>query len=156
MAKDDIEIKLQPWLHPDYEDSDEDICKARDCLERVTLAIQSLCVGKGDVRSRLQDAILQLVPLREEDFPSRLRYEFRKIMQQSTKYDDSDTDRERIVSRLKDEFPGDTSEIEAWGESWRETRLRSTMRRIRRSTGEKIAWDVWHLFLVLRKVAKAV
>lgn len=149
MAKDDIEIELKPWLHPYYKDSDEDIRKAGDVLERMTLAIQSLCVGEGDVRSRLEDAILQLVPLREEDFPSRLRCEFRKIMQQSTRYDDSDTDREGIVSRLKEKFPGNAAELDTWGESWKETRLRSTMRRIRRSTGKKIAQDIWHLFEAL-------
>ena len=73
--------------------------RAGDVLERVTLAIRSLCVGKGDVRSRLEEAITyQLLPLREEDFPCGLRGKFREIMEQSTKYDASDRYRARVHS----------------------------------------------------------
>lgn len=47
----------------------EDNERALDVLERVTLAVETLCVAKGDVRSRLVSAVGDLIPLREQDFP---------------------------------------------------------------------------------------
>ena len=64
--------------------------KALDVLERVTRAVETLCVGKGDVRSRLESAVGDLIPLRELDFPDRLAPRFRQIIEQSTKYDATD------------------------------------------------------------------
>ena len=40
----------------------DDEAKARDVLERVTGAVKALCVGVGDVRSRLMPAIYELAP----------------------------------------------------------------------------------------------
>ena len=119
--------------------------RARDVLERVTLAIESLCVGKGDVRSRLEAALTDhLAPLREQDFPRGLRCEFRKIMQQSTRYDASDLYRTGYIPLA----------ALSQGHDWYEARFHSTMRRIRRSTGAKIAHDIWHLFSALKRMAE--
>ena len=119
--------------------------RARDVLERVTLAVQSLCVGKGDVRSRLEAALTDhLVPLQEQDFPTRLRDTFRKIMEQSTKYDASDLLRKGYIP------------LEALSpeHKWYEGPICSTMRRIRRSTGVKIARDIWHVFSALKRMVE--
>ena len=100
----------------------EEVRKARDVLERMTLAIHDLCVGKGDVRSRLDDAVFyQLLPLREQNFPYGLGCKFRKIIQQSMRYD---------------------------------ANIHSTMRRIRRSTGQKIARDIWELYSELKRMVE--
>ena len=118
--------------------------KARDVLERVTLAIETLCVGKGDVRSRLENALTDhLMPLREQDFPDGLGCKFRKIIQESTKYDASDLCKfgypVEALSRDHDLY---------------ESLLHSTMRRIRRSTGSKIARDIWDLYSGLESMAE--
>ena len=67
--------------------------RQKDVLERVTGAVKALCVGRGDVRSRLMPAIYELVPLRDQDFPTELQDQFRKVMEAATKYDASDLDR---------------------------------------------------------------
>ena len=71
----------------------DDEAKTKDVLERVTGAVKALCVGRGDVRSRLMPAIYELVPLRDQDFPTELQDQFRKVMEAATKYDASDLDR---------------------------------------------------------------
>lgn len=116
--------------------------RAEDVLERMTAAIESLCVGEGDVRSRLEDAMYQLVSLREEDFPGELQSKFREIMEQSAKYDASDLHKAGYIPL----------EALSPGHEWYEGRLHSTMRRIRRSTGAKIARDIWELFSELRSM----
>ena len=117
--------------------------RAQDVLERVTVAIEMLCVGKGDVRSRLEYAVGHLIPLREKDFPDGLGCSFRKIIQQSTKYDASDLYKRGYI-RLEALSP-DHPQFEG--------RLHSTMRRIRRSTGSKIARDIWNLYSELKRMA---
>ena len=78
-------------------DADE-IMKARGVLEPVTAALEALCVGKGDVRSRLENAVSSyLIHLTEENFPSGLRGRFTRIIQQSTKYDASDLYRAGLI-----------------------------------------------------------
>ena len=50
-----------------------------DVMWRVTGAVETMCVGKGDVRSRLLAAVGDhLLPLREEDFPVALGPKFRR------------------------------------------------------------------------------
>ena len=118
----------------------DDEAKAKDVLERITGAIEALCVGKGDVRSRLIPAIYGLVPLRDQDFPTELQDQFRKIMTVSTKYDASDLD--RIIPL----YPAGS-----WND--KQGRIEATMRRISRSTGQSIAQDIWSLYVTLRKIA---
>ena len=116
--------------------------KAIDVLERVTLAAHFLCIGKGDVRSRLEDVVTsQLFPLREQDFPADLQAKYRAIIQAATKYDASDLDRAIPLP---------------YGRSHNENEglIRSTMRRIRRSTGAKIARDIWDLYVAVRQIAE--
>ena len=120
--------------------------KAQDVLERVTLAIETMCVEKGDVRSRLKDALIyHLSPLREQDFPDELRHKFRKIMEQSTKYDGSDL-HESYVYPIEILPPGIRPPSEG--------RIEATMRRIKRKTGAKIARDIWDLYCELRRIAE--
>ena len=118
--------------------------KARDVLERVSMAIKSLCVGKGDVRSRLKYAISDIGPLTKQNFPSGLGSKFEKIIQQSTRYDASDLIKLGYIP----------SEALPPGHRLYEGRLHSTMRRIRRSTGSKIARDLWDLYSELKRMAE--
>ena len=105
----------------------------------MTLAIETLCVGKGDVRSRLEAAVRDhLVPLREQDFPYGLGCKFRKIIQQSTRYDASDLAKYQPEG-LPPVYNPD---------------IHSTMRRIRRSTGSKIARDIWELYSELKRMVE--
>ena len=115
--------------------------KAKDVLERVTGAIEALCIGKGDVRSRLMEATHMLVPLRAQDFPTELQDHFCKIMRAANKYDASDLDRTHPL------YP-----TGSWNE--RQGQIEATMRRIRRSTGQSIAQDIWSLYVKLRIVAE--
>lgn len=115
--------------------------KAIDVLERVTLAVEALCVGSGDVRSRLRTALSDhLVPLRPTDFPVDLQDSFQELMRLATKYDASDLDKT---------FPLPNGR----SHSQHEGRIQSTMRRIRRSTGAKMARKLWDLHRNLMKIA---
>ena len=116
--------------------------RARDVIWRVTAAVETLCVGQGDVRSRLQRAVAdQLVPLREQDFPVALRDKFRRIIEAATRYDASDLDR-------RFPLPFGRSHTERQGT------IQATMRRIRRRTGARIAQDVWSLYRELLEIAR--
>lgn len=119
----------------------DDEAKAKDVLERVTGAVEALCVGRGDVRSRLMPATCVLAPLRVQDFPSELQDQFRKIMRAATKYDASDLDRNLPL------YPAGS-----WNE--KQGRIEATMRRIRRSTGQDIAQEIWSLYVRLRVIAE--
>ena len=124
----------------DHETTSRDRERAEDVIWRVTTAVETLCVGKGDVRSRLLAAVRdQLLPLREEDFPVALRAEFRRVLGAATKYDSSDLD---------EKYPP------PYGKSYAEFegRLGATMRRIRRRTGANIAKDIWSLYRELLKI----
>ena len=59
--------------------------KAIDVLERVTLAVHFLCIGEGDVRSRVGDVVIdQFLPLKEGNFPADLQAKYRAIIQAAT------------------------------------------------------------------------
>lgn len=123
--------------------AENDKGKAIDVLQRVTLAVEALCVGKGDVRSRLEDALTYyLAPLLERDFPTEVQGKFREIMQSGTKYDASDLDKRFPLPR-------------GLSHNQREGRIHSTMRRIRRRTGAKIARDLWDLYIALIRIARS-
>jgi hypothetical protein len=53
--------------------------------EKLLVALESLATGAGDVRERLAKAFLSFHPVREEDFPPRLRSDWRWIMHQLTR-----------------------------------------------------------------------
>lgn len=119
----------------------DDETKAQDVLEPVTYAVRDLCVGSGDVRSRLKDAAFHLFTLREQDFPAELQGQYRRIKEAATRYDASDLDEKLPLYG---------------GASWTEKqgRVEATMRRIRRSTGQNIARDIWSFYESLRIIAK--
>jgi len=115
--------------------------RARDVLERVTLAVRALCIGKEDARSRVKEAVFcHLFALRERDFPVDLRKKFGQIIRSSTRYDSSDRDR-RIP------LPAGRSHNQY------EDRFSATMRRGRRKTAAKIAHDIFDLYIEVRRIA---
>ena len=116
--------------------------RAKDVIWRVTAAVETMCIGQGDIRSRLLAAVRDhLLPLREEDFPVALRPKYRRILEAATKYDSSDLD-------VKFPLPHGKSHGESEG------LLGATMRRIRRNTGADIAKDIWSLYQELLVVAR--
>ena len=116
----------------------EDQRRAEDVLERVTLAVKSLAVGEGDVRSRLEHAVESLLPLRDVDFPCELGAEFSLIIQQATKYDSQ-------CLLCAEGLPH--------VECRKDGTLHTTMGRIRNSTGAKIARQIWCLYSKLKRIA---
>ena len=116
--------------------------RAEDVIWRVTAAVETMCVGKGDVRSRLLAAVRDhLLPLREKDFPASLRPKYRRILEAMTRYDSSDLD---------EKIPLPYGKLHAECES----RLEATMRRVRRSTGANIAKDIWSLYRELLEIVR--
>lgn len=104
--------------------SDFERSKAHSVNERLSSAVRSLATGKGDVRKRLEVAILEIIPLRTEDFPERLQSDFDWIIEQSTKF-------------------------QAQHE---EGNLKATMKRVRNSTGEQIAVRLYGLHLEVQSI----
>ena len=94
--------------------------QAESVVERVFLSVKHLCTAQGDVRKRLVGAVTTLVPLLAREFPEELQADFDWIMAQSTKY--------------KSQIPEYEGNIEA------------TMKRIRNSSGEKIAERIFSLY----------
>jgi hypothetical protein len=94
--------------------------QAESVVERVYLAVKHLCTGRGDVRKRLVGAINALSPLRAREFPEELQKDFEWVMTESTKY--------------KSKITKNEGSIEA------------TMKRIRNSTGEKIAVKIFNIY----------
>lgn len=124
----------------DPESTLQDRARAQDVIWRVMAAVETLCVGKGDVRSRLEAAVVhQLTPLREQDFPVALRDRFRRIIDAATRYDASDLDK-------RFPLPFGKSHTQEQGT------VQATMRRIRRRTGARIAQDIWSLYRELLEI----
>lgn len=96
-----------------------DAAAAESVFYRIYLAIEVLCTGPGDVRARLVNAGMLLVPLRKADFPDELQSDFEWIMCQLTRYP--------ARHRLEGSIEG-------------------TMGRIQRRTGVKIAKRLLSLF----------
>ena len=125
----------------DHEITSRDRARAQDVIWRVTAAVETLCVGKGDVRSRLKTAVMyQLIPLREQNFPVALRDKFRRIIDAATRYDASDLDKRHPLPFGK-------------SHTQEEGTVQATMRRIRRRTGAGIAQDIWSLYQELLEIA---
>lgn len=108
------------------ESSVEDRKAAESVKQRVFLSVHELCIGRGDVRSRLIPAIETLSPLSESEFPVNLQKDFAWIMKESTKFQ-SDIREHR-------------SDLEV------------TMRRIQNSTGEKIAQRIFDMYRELQDI----
>jgi len=104
----------------------EDRAAAESVKERMFLAVQDLCVGRGDVRNRLISAISTLLPLSSREFPEALQRDFEWVMSESTKY--------------RSDNPMHKSDLEA------------TMRRIQNSTGEKIAKRIFYIYKTIQDI----
>lgn len=88
--------------------------------EKLNSAIKILAIGKGDVRSRLWDAYLVFHTLQESNFPHEFIKDYKWIMSELTKFNpDEDYTEEGIVP--------------------------ATLRRIKNSTGSKIALRLYEL-----------
>jgi hypothetical protein len=94
--------------------------KAESVVERLYLSVEHLCTTQGDVRKRLVGAIMTLLPLQTREFPDDLQDDFDWVINQSTKYE---------------------SQIPQY-----EGRIEATMKRIRNSTGEKIAKKIFPIY----------
>ena len=92
--------------------------QAESVIEPVYLAVQHLCTARGDVRARLRGAVMTLLSLQAQEFPEHLQGDFDWILSQSTKYESEP----------------------------HEGTLDATMRRIKNSTGEKIAKRIFKLY----------
>ena len=101
------------------------IGQAESVVQRVFQAVECLCTAPGDVRTRLRWAVMILLPLQVQEFPEHLQGDFDWIRSQSTKY--------------KSERP-------------HEGDLEATMRRIKNSTGEKIAERIFKLYSEIQNI----
>lgn len=100
--------------------------KAESVVERVYLSVEHLCIAPGDVRKRLEVAVGILLPLRPSDFPEDMQNDFNWIIEQCTKYESEDPQR--------------------WG------RVEATMKRIKNSTGERIAKNIFSMYSRLQNI----
>ena len=91
--------------------------------EKLYLAIRSLTIGQGDVRSRLSNAFLTFHTLKEEDLPNEFQKDWRWIIDELSKF-----------GPLTDHK----------GEIWRGS-VENTMRRVRNTTGQKIATKIFNI-----------
>lgn len=54
--------------------------------EKMGLAMFTLAIGKGDVRSRLRDVYCMIFRLRQNDFPEEYQKDWKWIIKQLTKF----------------------------------------------------------------------
>ena len=99
--------------------TNQDKQKANNVFPRLHSAVESLCVGKGDVRQRLVDAGVTLIALRIEDFPAGLQETVQKLHARLTRY------------------PGRNN---------MEGSFEATAARTKRETGRATAKMIWDLF----------
>ena len=92
-------------------------------FEKLSVAMETLATGPGDVRSRLLDAYSTFHPAGEKDFPEHLRADWRWVYAQLTRYGPI-LDYKGNVDRGS---------------------VENTMNRIQRSTGVKIAKKLVYL-----------
>ena len=59
---------------------------ADSVFERVSLTVDTLCTGPGDIRSRLVDAVINLIPLTPSEFPANIREDFEWTINQLSRY----------------------------------------------------------------------
>jgi hypothetical protein len=98
----------------------KDKSAAESVVERVYLAVEQLCTGQGDVRKRLEAAVLTLLPLQVREFPKCVQEDFDWVIRESTRY--------------KSQYPKFRGDLE------------ETMLRIRNSTGQKIAQRIFKIY----------
>jgi len=86
-------------------------------LEKLSSAVHSLAVGRGDVRERLRAAHLTFHPVQERDFPDHLKERWRWIKSELTKFGPVQDEGGKVLEGSVDH----------------------TLSRIKNSTGAKIA-----------------
>lgn len=104
----------------------EDRMSAESVKERVFLAVKELCIAKGDVRARLVISVEILMALSSNEFPESLREDFEFVIQESTKY--------------KSDMPEHRNDLEV------------TMKRIKNSTGQKIAENIFNIYSAIQSI----
>jgi len=104
----------------------EDRIAAESVKERVFLSVKELCVAEGDVRARLVISINILMALSPEEFPESLREDFELVIRESTKHESN--------------IPEHRSNLEI------------TMKRIRNSTGKKIAEKIFNIYSDIQSI----
>lgn len=95
------------------------MAKDTSLLFRLRNAVEELATGQGDVRSRLKDIYLYLQPIQNSDLPKKLQKDWSHLMDQFTKHT---------------------------GEFYGENSLDTSLRKIKNSTGQKMAkiiYKVW-------------
>ena len=107
-------------------------------LEKLAAAVHCLAVGPGDVRSRLWDAFLSFHPLTEDDLPAELRPDYRWVLHELTKRE---------------------PQYQVWCSPSQslvmEGRVPANLRRMRNSTGSKIAERICAMYWRLEGICDA-
>lgn len=104
----------------------KDKSAAESVVKRVYLAVEQLCTGQGDVRKRLEAAVLTLMFLQVHEFPECVQEDFDWVIRESTKYESQYL-----------QFRGNQE---------------ATMLRIRNSTGQKIARRIFHIYSSIQDI----
>ena len=102
--------------------------------EKLGQAVHSLAILPGDVRNRLRFAFLDFHPLRESDFPPGLKKDWKWIMKQLTRFGP-------IYNYKGDVVVGSVD---------------NTMRRIKNSTGVKIARRIYDLKIKIEEYINTI
>ena len=92
--------------------------------EKFTSALRSLAIGSGDVRDRLSGAYMHFHPVQKKHLPEDLHSDYEWVKSQLTRFDP-------VVNSQGEVVRGSVAE---------------TLRRIRRSTGVKIAERIFHIY----------
>ena len=92
--------------------------------EKFSSAIRSLAIGSGDVRDRLSWAYMEFKPIKKKHLPADLHADYEWVMAQLTNF-------HPVVNSQGKVLRGSVAE---------------TLRRIRRSTGVKIADRVFSIY----------
>lgn len=103
---------------------DKGITESHYVVEKLTNALECLATHPGDARERVAAAYLACHALREEDFPVEFKKDWSWIERELTKYGPLEDPDARI-------FRGS---------------VENTMRRVRKTTGAKIAKKIYDLY----------
>lgn len=109
--------------------------------EKFGRAIHSLATGKDEIRQRLLVAFQgDLLVIRSEHLPDRVREDYQWIMRQLTKYDEK--------------YPGEKEHFvsnDGRYDYLMSSKLEATLLRIRRSTAVKVAEKLFYIWSVLEE-----
>jgi len=100
---------------------------AHHVIEKLTSAIEILSTHPDDVRKRIEASYLVFAHLQPQEFPKELQNDFRWILREINRFEPF---------------------IDPFG-SFSRSRAQETMRRVRKSTGVKIAKKLYRLYSVI-------